>query len=595
MKEEAKISDRDLIRRLLAFLLPYKYWILLSLTMLLAAKFVEAFVPIYIGKMTQAILSGFSLDDSQKWVLFSNISTASLHIFFLLLLIYILDTSNVYFKNWIGQKGVYALRTKVFRHIQKMPLEYYNKKAVGSLMTRVIHDIDQIDQMFSESIIPLIGSFLLLIFICVGLFFLNWKVALLLAATLPPAYLLTRYFHHHQRRCYDNIRTIVSAMNAFVQEHLMGASIIRSFGLQQQQKAQFDVINKDHFNANVDAIKYFSFFFAGIDFIQSVALIAVFMLLVILAGPSEGFDVGTYFTFSLYAMMLFRPLVDLAERYNVLQSAMAAASRVFQVLDETMEDYKKPPEEPELAEITRIEFEDVWFAYKDENWVLKGFSLVIEKGQTVAIVGVTGSGKTTLLNLLLRFYRIQKGAVKLNGIDINRFSLETIRKHFSVILQDPEIFSGTIFDNITMYDQQMTEKRVEKAIDYVNLRPVIAHLPEGVNTYLAERGKSLSAGEQQLVSLARAVALDANVFILDEATANIDSGTEAIIKNILQKIFANKTALVIAHRLSTIKGADKIVVMLQGRAAEVGTHEELLKLKGIYEKLYRLQYMDKQK
>jgi ATP-binding cassette subfamily B multidrug efflux pump len=589
---KTRTLDFDLTRRLLRYLLPYKRLMIISLLFLVIAKSIEAFVPIYIGKITQTILNGFDLNSSQKHMLFVEATNAGLHIIVLLLFIYFLDAANVFLKNWIGQKGVYALRTEVYRHIQQMSLNYYNNHAIGSLMTRVIHDVDQIDQMFSESVIPLIGSGFLFLFISIGLVCVDWKIAFMLLFIFPAMYWLISYFRFNQRRCYDNIRSIVSAMNAFVQEYLMGASTIRSFGLQEQERHYFEEINQDHRNAYVESIQYYSFFFAGIDFIQSISLIIVFTLLVIFASPS-GFEVGTYFTFSLYALMLFRPLLDLAERYNVLQSAMAAADRIFHILDEPTEDYSKKNEEPNLGEIEEIAFENVWFAYKNEEWILQGFSIKIQKGETIAIVGMTGAGKTTLLNILMRFYPIQKGHIKINGIDIQKYSLSTIRSQFSVVLQDPEIFSGTISENITMYQSYITREKVEFAIDYVNLRPVINRLSEGTETYLSERGKSLSLGEQQLVSLARAVAHNRSVIVLDEATASIDSGTESVIQNTLKKIFKNKTALVIAHRLSTIKEATIIVVLHQGIAFEIGSHKELLAQKGIYEKLYRLQYTSK--
>ncbi|HEY4832071.1 MAG TPA: ABC transporter ATP-binding protein [Waddliaceae bacterium] len=585
------VVDFDLICRLLRYLLPYKRVMMISILLLLITKSIEAFVPIYIGKVTQVILNGFALNTSQKLALFADVANAGLKIFILLFFIYSLDVVNVFLKNWVGQKGVYGLRTEAYRHIQQMNLDYYNKHAIGSLMTRVIHDVDQIDQMLSESVIPLIGSGLLFIFISIGLLFVDLKIAFILLFIFPAMYWLMSYFRYNQRRCYDNVRSVVSAMNAFVQEHLMGASTIRSFGLQEQERHYFEEINQDHRNANVESTRYYSFFFAGIDLIQSASLIIVFAILATFASPSTGFEVGSYFTFSLYALMLFRPLADLAERYNVLQSAMAAADRIFHMLDQPTEDYSTKIDDPELKEIQEISFENVWFAYKNEEWILRGFSLKIQKGQTIAIVGMTGAGKTTLLNILMRFYPIQTGSIKINGIDIQKFSIWTVRSQFSVVLQDPEIFSGTISENITMYQPHITPYKVESAIDYVNLRPVVNRFPNGMETYLPERGKSLSSGEQQLISLARAVAHDRSVIILDEATANIDSGTEAVIQNTLQKIFKDKTALVIAHRLSTIKEATKIVVLHQGIAFEVGSHKELLTKKGIYEKLYRLQYI----
>jgi len=587
---EEQVFDRELIKRLLGYLKPYRFFVLVAVLLLAFSKGIEAYVPIYIGRVTQKVLTSYSLDMTQKHLLLSSVMQHCFIIIGLLLLAYTIDAANVVLKNWVGQKGLYTLRVQVYRHLQQMPIAYYNKHAVGTMLTRTIHDVDQINLMFAESIVPLIGSSMLFISICIGLILLDWRIALVIGCLLPFVFLLTNHFRYHQRRCYDKIRSIVSAMNAFVQEHLMGVSTVRSFGLQEQEKRYFDEINEEHRNANVETIHYFAFFFAGIDFIQSISLIAVFVVLVLFTPVHLAFEAGTFFTFSLYVLMLFRPLADLAERYNLLQSAMAAAERIFHVLDQTPE-HPGPVEGPELKGITNIAFEDVWFAYKDENWVLKGLTFSIQKGESVALVGMTGAGKTTILNLLFRFFDIQKGSIKINGRDIREYPLHAIRREFSVVLQDPELFSGTISDNIRLDNPEIKQEKIEEVVDYVNLRPLIERFSDGLQHFLAERGKNLSAGERQLVSMARAVAHDRSVMVLDEATANIDSHTEKIIQTALHKILRDKTSLVIAHRLSTIKNVDNIIVLHNGIVAERGTHNELLAGKGIYEKLYRLQFI----
>ncbi|NGX42250.1 MAG: putative ABC transporter ATP-binding protein [Chlamydiae bacterium] len=584
--------DSALLKRLFGYLRPYRTFVIIAVLLLIVSKGIEAYVPIYIGKVAQIILDNTSPTALPLSDGLHTIMRHCLSIMGLLVIAYALDSVNVVLKNWVGQKGLYNLRLEVYRHIQQMSIDYYNKTAVGSLMTRTIHDVDQINLMFSESIVPLMGSVLLFISICIGLVIVDYRAAIVLAAVLPLVFVLTNHFRCHQRKCYEKIRSIVSAMNVFVQEHLMGASTIRSFGLQEQEKRKFDEINADHRNANIETIHYFASFFAGIDFIQSLSLITVFLVLVTFAPPNSGFQAGTYFTFSLYILMLFRPLADLAERYNLLQSAMAAADRIFHVLDQKTEDLG-PAEGPDLDEVHSIAFEDVWFAYKDENWVLKGTTFSINKGESVALVGVTGVGKTTILNLLQRFYDIQKGSITVNGRDIREYPLHALRQQFSVVLQDPEIFSGTIAENICLGNPNITDEKLDVVVDYVNLRPLVNSFHDGLQHYLSERGGSLSTGERQLVSMARAVAFDRSVLILDEATANIDSGTEKIIQNALMKILRDKTSIVIAHRLSTIKDVDRIIVLHDGVVAEKGTHQELLKVQGIYEKLYRLQFMGK--
>lgn len=584
--------DWLLTKRLIAYLLPYKTFLFIAIALLVVSKGIEAFLPIYIGHLVQVVLGSSFRESLSSSITLSYITTHCFFIILLLFFAYILDSINVILKNWIGQKGLLELRTQVYEHIQKLPIDFFNKTPVGTLMTRTIHDVDQINQMFSESIVPLMGSLVLFICISIGLIIIDWRAAIVLFCILPIVFCLTNFFRHNQRRCYDLIRGIVSSLNAFVQEHLMGASTIRSFGLQEDEIRQFNEINEDHRNANVETIHYFAFFFAGIDFLQSLALICIFVVLAVETGQSTPFEAGTYFTFSLYVLMLFRPLADLAERYNLLQSAIAAADRIFQILDEKPEGLDEKSKHS-IQEIDTIEFQDVWFAYRKDNWILKGLTFSIQKGESIALVGVTGAGKTTIMNLLLRFNDIQKGEIKINGKNIQEYPLNLLRKQFSVVLQDPEIFSGTIRDNISLGQKTITKERVDSVVNYVNLRSFVDTLSKGIDHYLSERGKSISAGQRQLVSMARAVAHDRSVLILDEATANIDSGTEKIIQDVLGKILHDKTSIVIAHRLSTIKDVDKIVVLHEGAVKELGTHSELLKHKGIYEKLYRLQFMDK--
>lgn len=589
-KAEVRRIEWSLLVRLMGYLRPYAGGLCLAVALLIVAKGIEAYVPIYLGRVTQKILTGFSLDAPGKASVLHEVLRDSFHIFVLLCMAYVIDTGSVVLKNWIGQKGLYRLRQDVYAHIQRMPLAYFNKSRVGSLMTRTIHDVNQINQMFAESVVPMIGSLILLFGICIGLVVVDWRLALLLGAFLPVIFFLTNHFRINQRRCYDMIRRIVSAMNAFVQEHLMGASIIRSFGLQHREKEVFEKINEDHREANMETIHYFAAFFAQIDFMQTLALVAVFTTLILTAPAGAGFNAGAYFTFSLYILMVFRPLADFAERYNVLQSAMAAADRIFDVLDRKPEDQKRG-KVMEITEVESIAFEDVWFAYQGENWILKGLSLQVNKGESMALVGFTGAGKTTVLSLLLRFYDVQKGAIKVNGRDIRDYPLHVVRSLFSVVFQDPEIFSGTLFDNVALDNPLITREKIEQVFDYLQLRTFLDRLPDGFDQMFAERGKSLSAGERQLVSLARAVAHNREFLVLDEATANIDTMTERMIQRALKKVLRDKTSIVIAHRLSTILDVDNIVVLHEGKVWESGRHQELLAGKGIYEKLYRLQFL----
>lgn len=580
--------DMGLFGWLLSYLKPYRGLASLSILFLLVAKAIEAFVPIYIGKMAQQIIDGASQSGTAQESVFAQVTWTSLWIIGFLLIAYFFDTVSMVIKNWIGQKALYTLRMQVYEHIQQLPLVYFDRHPVGRLITRTIHDIDQIHQMITDSLVPIIGSIILFICICIAILIMDWRIALLFGCIIPIVGWLTMRFSYYQRYWYDVVRSIVAAMNTFVQEHLMGSSTIRNFGLQQQEKKQFDELNEDYRLANLETIHHFSYFVAGIDLLQGLSLISAFVILVLLSPPGTGFHVGSYFAFSLYALMFFRPLTDLAERYNILQSAMSSAARVQSIFEQPIE--LKEIDKAPLEEIETISFEDVWFAYENENWVLKGLSFQIKKGESLALVGVTGAGKTTISNLLLRFYELQKGSIKINGRDIRDYSLHSLRKHFSIVLQDPVIFSGTILDNITLYQSHITPEHVDSVINYVNLRPFIERFPQGLHHKLTERGESLSMGERELLSLARAVAHERDVLILDEATANIDSITEYIIQDALKKILKQKTALVIAHRLSTIKDVQNILVLHNGVVAEMGTHQQLLDRKGLYEKLYRIQF-----
>lgn len=587
---ESTAKDKELIRRLLRYLRPYSTLLITAILFLLLAKTIEALMPIYIGNLAQTILDHIGLQSPDNTHLFLQVvKTGSLIIGFLFLA-YLLDSANVILRSWVGQQGLYRLRCRIYDHVLKMPLAYFDRNTVGRLMTRTIHDVDQINQMFAESVVPILGSIFLFIGMFLGILFIDWRIGILVLVILPFVWLLTHHFRKYQRICYNRVRTVVSAMNTFVQEHLMGASIIRNFGLQSQTKQKFEEINQDYCNAYLDSIHHFSFFMAGIDLIQNASLILAFVVIVVFAPFGTGFEAGIFLTFSLYALMFFRPLADLAERYNLLQSAMSAASRIFSLID-TPSENKGDAGTIELTAIDSIEFEDVWFSYEPDNYVLKGFSVKIEPHQSYALVGMTGAGKSTIMSLLLRFYEPQKGRIIINGHDIRDYTLASLRRQFSLVLQDPVIFSGTIAENIALFDESISRKDIKNVINYLGIGSMIDRFPEGLDRMLHEQGKGLSTGEMQLISLARAIAHKRSVLILDEATANVDSMTEQMMQQALQSSLKQQTALVIAHRLSTIKHVSNIIVLQEGIVAEIGPHEVLLKKKGIYEKLYRLQFL----
>ncbi len=578
----------ELISRLLSYLKPHAFLAFTSLVILIIARAIDAFVPVYIGYLVQSILQGTSQTLANKQQLFSIALREATVVGALLLASYLLDMAGMVVKNWIGQKALFTLRTEVYNHIQHLPISYFDRHPTGRLITRTIHDVEQINQMFIESVIPLLGSILLFVGMSIGIAFVNWHIALVFAMITPLVVWLTYRFQHYQHYCYNMIRNIVSAMNTFIQEYLSGTSTVRTFGLQEREKKRFDELNRDNCDANMEATHHFSYFVAGIDLLQSISLIAAFVVLVMVTPPHSSFQAGTYFTFSLYTLMFFRPLIDLADRYNILQSAMSAAERIFAVLDEPQELMNS--KELSLQEVDSIKFEDVWFAYDAQNWILKGVSFEIAKGESVAFVGMTGAGKSTIISLLMRFYDFQKGDIKINGRSIKDYPLHGLRQQFSVVLQDPVIFSGTVEENISLYSPEITLEKVDKVIDHLNLRSFIDRLPHGLQQVLSEHGESISMGERQLISLARAVAHRRSVMVLDEATANIDSTTEKVIQRALQKILKSQTSLVVAHRLSTIQDVNRIIVLHESQIVEIGSHAELLGKKGLYEKLYKLQF-----
>jgi ATP-binding cassette subfamily B multidrug efflux pump len=576
--------DLKMLRKLLAYLKPYKWILVVSLILLIIAKLIEAAIPLGIGKLSKSFLQSSNdallrLNSSIEWVL-----TLASIILFLLFTGVLCEALSAYIRSYKSERALFNLRLHVFEHILLLPLRSFDRMAVGRLMTRTIHDVDQISQLFSGSFVPIIANMAVFLCMFAAIFIVDWRIALGALFLLPFVIGLTNHFRIYQRIYYGRIRSAVAALNVFVQEHLGGMNVVRSFGLLEREKKNFDELNQELKAAHLGAIHNFSLFISGLDFFTSCFYIGTFALLA-LTSSVENFSYVTFLTMSLYGSMIFRPLADLAERYNLLQSALSSSERIFDILEEKKELMNGKVEL--LFPIESISFENVWFAYEGEKWILRDVSFEVKKGEKVAFVGQTGVGKSTIFSLLLGFYDINKGAAYINGKDIRLYSKNSLRKAFSLVLQDPVIFSGTIKENITLFDSTANDDSVLDVLHACGLDEMLERFPKKLHEMLLERGKSLSYGEMQLLSIARAIYFQRPVFLLDEAMGSISYELEEKINRTLEILFKNKTTLAIAHRHATTVRADRIYVLLEGKIAEEGNHDILMKKKGIYENLTR--------
>jgi ATP-binding cassette, subfamily B, multidrug efflux pump len=534
-------------------------------------------------------LSGLPLDELETLRGTSISGIVRLAVMFLMALLaqFVFGVLQVYLLQYTGQRVVYDMRQEIFAHVLRLPLKFFDHAPVGRLVTRVTSDVQAINEMFTSMLVNLFRDAFLIIGIMVVIFRLDWRLALAIFAFFPVIVFAAWQFRNRVRAAYREVRKQIARLNAYLQESISGMRIIQVFVQEHKANEKFDDINQAKFVADMRQLMTFAVFRPLMSFLSSFAI-----ALVIWYG---GFNVlrgslslGALTAFIQYVRMLFEPVLRLSEGYNVLQGAMASSERIFRLLDEPQED---PGRGKTLESFqAKIEFKDVWFAYNDEEWILKGISFTAEPGQHVAIVGPTGSGKTTIIRILLRMYPIQKGQILLDGIPIEELDLSYLRKQMAVVLQDVFMFSGDIMDNIRLRSPIAEEKAIESA-RFVNADFVEA-LPDGYHTEVKERGVTLSVGERQLLSFARAVAFDPKILVLDEATASIDSHTESLIQNSLRKIMHGRTSIVIAHRLSTIREADNIIVLHHGKLFEQGTHDKLLELDGLYAALHNLQFAD---
>lgn len=595
-EEEAlgKLYSGRAARRLVHYLRPYRRLVVVALTLTLIVNLVRQVGPLLVQLAIDRYLTPASRGVLTLDTAFAGITALSA----LFLLSNIVTLAIGYFQdvllNNIGQHVMYDLRDEIFRKLQSIEVAYYDRNPVGRLMTRLTTDVDSLNELFTSGLVEVLGDVVLVAGALTMLFYYDWRLALVSLTVVPLLVLATAWFQRGARVGFRAVRTKIARLNAFTQEHISGAQTVQLFNREEKAARQFDEINRAHLQANLDTIFYYAVFYPLVSLISAVGIAALIWYgggLVI----QQAITLGTLVAFVQYTQRLWMPIQDISDKYNILQAAVVASERVFKLLDTP--DGITSPARPQLpAHGTtargRIEFRGVWFAYKDEDWVLRDVSFTVEPGESIALVGATGSGKTTITNLLMRFYDIQRGEILLDGVDIRHWDLRRLRENFAVVLQDVFLFSGDVAGNIRLGNQAISDGRVEWAAREVRASGFIEHLPHRYRTPVRERGAGLSVGQKQLISFARALAFDPRILILDEATSSIDTETEQLIQQAIGRVMAGRTSIIIAHRLSTIQRVDKILVMHKGEIRELGSHQELLARRGIYYKLYQLQYKE---
>jgi ATP-binding cassette, subfamily B, multidrug efflux pump len=602
-REEEKLGkfyDAQLTRRLAHYLRPYRWRVVVALSFTLGVNAMELVGPYVFGfGVDKYIVPGFSETISRRAAL-SGLLWVSVIFAASLLLSFVLQYAQVRIMQWVGQETMYDLRKEIFEHLQRLPMSFFDRSPVGRLVTRVTTDVDALNDLFASGIVAMLNDFVLLFALAILLFCWHRLLALVTFSPLPLMVLITYLFRNQVRDANRRIRTAIARINAFLQEHISGMTVVQLFNRERKARTQFADLNRIHMDAYKDAINAFAFFYPCVEFLSwgGIALIYFVGGLHVIAGT---LTIGVLISYMMYAQRFFRPIQDLSDKFNILQSAMAASERIFKLLDEPLGVASRLPAPRRLpVPQGKIEFRNVWFAYhgganpREEDWVLRDVSFHVEPGRTLAIVGHTGAGKTTIIQLLLRFYEIQRGEILLDGTDIRKMDVEGLRRLFGIVLQDPFLFTGTLESNVKLGTEGIDRGAAERAIREVGLGPFLETLPQGVDTQVTERGSTLSVGQRQLLSFARALAHNPKFLILDEATSSVDTKTEILIREGLGRLLEGRTALLIAHRLSTIQHADQILVFHKGRLREQGSHQELLAMRGIYYRLYQLQYKEQE-
>ncbi len=599
MEEEVsgKAYDGRLMRRLLRYMQPYRSKIGVSLVCLLGYSLLQVCGPLLTKIAVDRYLAPSGRPGPLDWLLSSNAFTGIAQIsalyFAVLAGIFVTEFGQMYIMQSIGQFAMFDLRKELMVHMQRMHVGFFDRNPVGRLVTRLTSDVDVLNDLFASGLVTILGDLLTLSFIIAIMLRMSIGLTVVMLGCLPLVIGATMLFRRTVSGSYRRIRVAIARINSYLQEHITGIVVLQLFNREAKSSAEFDEINRQHMDAFKNTITAYGWFYPVVEFLAYIALASILSYGGYRVHRGQ-LSLGVVVAFLQYGLRFFRPIQDLSEKYNILQSAMASSERIFKLLDTPLE--VTAPGEPESipGRAATIEFDHVWFAYNAEDWVLRDVSFRIEPGQTVAIVGHTGAGKTTLISLLLRFYDVQRGAIRIGGVDVKNMDPLELRRQFGVVLQDPYLFSGTVADNIRLGTETVSDEDIEEAARQVNLLDFVRSLPEGFAQPIRERGNSLSTGQKQLISFARALAQQPRFLILDEATSSVDTETEFRVRAALENMVEGRTSILIAHRLSTIQRADKILVMHKAQLRESGTHQELLAQRGIYHKLYELQYMDQQ-
>jgi ATP-binding cassette subfamily B protein len=599
-----KVSDSKLMFRLLRYLRPYKIFIGAALLLLLLGAplsvagppLTKAVIDLVLAPEPATRLTDFEIllktgaervglgQSPYQGVIFISI-------IFLLAQIasFVIQAVQAFLLQLMGQRIMFDLRNELFEKLQQIPLQFYDRNPIGRLMTRLTTDVDTLNEMFTGGLILVIGDIAIALYIVFYMFIVNWRLALISFTILPLLIGLTTWFRRRSRQAFRDVRACVAHINAFLQERLTSMSLVQLFNQEEKEERKFGSINQRHRDANINTVFYYALFYPAVEVVGALGV-----ALIIWFGGGQVIHnlttIGTLIAFIQLTRLFYEPISDISERYNILQSAMASAERIFDLLDAPVA-LTSPANSRRLGRAEgRIEFRNVWFAYNNEDWVLKDVSFVVEPGEKVAFVGHTGAGKTTITNLLLRFHEIQRGQILLDGVDVCELDVNDLRANLGVVLQDAFLFSGDVAHNIRLGDPSIADERVYGAAREAQADKFIQRLPAQYATPLSERGANLSAGQRQLISFARALAFDPRILILDEATSSIDTETEILIRDAIERLLENRTSLVIAHRLSTIQSVDKIILLHKGSIRETGTHQDLLAQRQLYWRLYNLQF-----